>query len=634
MVRGLVVLLACGVLGMQCAQAANPQQYKVDWTSSRDKGIDSTMKLTSQLETLRDTAPVDPFGLIARARGDVGRLQTVLQSFGYYDGSISIKINGMALDSEDLGNVLSALPKKSQARVEIVPTLGPLFHVGRIEFKGEVPPGFEQNLHLASGAPAVASDVLGAGGALQAALQDSGYAFAKVDPPVAYQRPGQTVLDLTYAVNAGPRVRIGQIRIDGLKDVHETYVTRGLLLHTGEQYDAASIETARQGMLGLGVFSTVSVQLGKPDSGQNVPITFVVTESKKYTVGVSAGYSSDLGGSLGSNWSDHNVFGSGQQPNASISAINLGGTASTGIGYDATVGYSIPEFMRPDQTLSYSVAALRQALQAYTQTGETLGTSLTRKLSTLWTLTTGLSYEHEIIDQESLATCSTLPPGVSVIPQSDCAPISYKYNLLMLPVSALYDSTELASPLDDPTHGFKISLSVTPTLSHGGVTSGKVYTVVQGSITTYFDVNKFLASDPPGRTVIAARALSGSALGATQFSLPPDQRFYAGGSGTVRGYRYQSVGPEFADGNPEGGTNMEAVNLELRQRVGTNLGFVTFVDSGGVSSPSGSVYRAGVGAGVRYYTSIGPIRFDFALPTKRRANDDKFEIYIGLGQAF
>ncbi|HTT06725.1 MAG TPA: BamA/TamA family outer membrane protein, partial [Steroidobacteraceae bacterium] len=106
------------------------------------------------------------------------------------------------------------------------------------------------------------------------------------------------------------------------------------------------------------------------------------------------------------------------------------------------------------------------------------------------------------------------------------------------------------------------------------------------------------------------------------------------GSGTVRGYRYQSVGPEFADGNPEGGTNMEAVNLELRQRVGTNFGFATFVDSGGVSSPSGSVYRAGVGAGVRYYTSIGPIRFDFALPTKRRPNDDKFEIYIGLGQAF
>ncbi|MFZ0550451.1 MAG: BamA/TamA family outer membrane protein [Steroidobacteraceae bacterium] len=625
--RGLLILLACGVLGMQCAHAADPQPYTIDWISSHDKSIDSTMKLTSQLETLRETAPTDPFGLIARARGDVNRLQTVLQSFGYYNGSVAIKINGMALDSEDLGEKLSALPKKSQAHVQIIPMLGPLFHVGHVTFKGELPSGFERKLPLATGAPAAAAAVLAAGATLQTALQDAGYAFARVDPPVAYERPAQKVLDLTFAVTAGARVRIGQIRIEGLRDVRESFVTRGLLLHKGEQYDAAAIEKAREGLLSLGLFSTVSIEMGKPDSAQSVPITFVVREAKKYTVGASAAYSSDLGGSTGFNWSDRNVFGSGQQLTASASAINLGGSASTGLGYDVTVGYSIPDFLQPDQTLGYSVGALRQALQAYTQTGETVGTSLTRKLSSVWTLTTGLSFEHEIIDQESA---------------------QYLYNLVMLPLSAAYDSTDLVSPLDDPTHGLRISTSITPTFSHGEGASGKLYTVVQASVTTYFDVDHLFAGDPPGRTVIAARALSGAALGATQFSLPPDQRFYAGGSGTVRGYRYQSVGPEFADGNPEGGTSMEAMNLELRQRVGTNLGFVTFVDGGGVSSPSGtvyriggtnyhvggSVYRIGVGAGVRYYTSIGPIRFDLGLPTQRRPNDDRFEIYIGLGQAF
>jgi len=633
-VRGLLILLVCGVLGVPCAYAANPQPYKVDWTSSGQKPIDSTMKLTSQLESLNTTAPVDPFGLIARARGDVNRLQTVLQSFGYYDGSVDIKINGMALDSAELGNELSALPKKSKAHVEIVPTLGPLFHVAHIQFKGQLPPGFAQRFTLAVGAPAVASDILAAGGTLQASLQNAGYAFADVEKPVAYERPAEKTFDLTFPVTAGPRVRIGQIRIEGLKNVHESFVSRGLLVHTGDQYDAASIEKARQALLGLGVFSTVSVKLGKPDPSLRVPITFSVQEAKRFIVGVSAAYSSDLGGSVGSNWSDHNVFGSGQQLNASVSLINLGGTASTGLGYDATVGYSIPDFMQPDQTLSYSVGALRQALQAYTQTGETLGTSLNRKLSEVWDLTTGLSYEHEMIGQENLVTCPPLAPGAAPLPQSDCRTISYKYNLFMLPVSASYDSTDLASPLDDPTHGYRISMSVTPTFSHGAAASGKIYTVVQASISTYYDVHKLFPGDPAGRTVIAARALNGAALGATQFSLPPDQRFYAGGSGTVRGYRYQSVGPEFADGNPEGGTNIEAVNLELRQRVGTNFGFVTFVDSGGVSSPSGSIYRVGVGAGMRYYTSIGPIRFDLALPTTRRPNDDKFEIYIGLGQAF
>jgi translocation and assembly module TamA len=627
-----LVLLACGVLAAQAAYAANPQSYKVEWVSSGDKAIDSTMKLTSQLESLQKTAPVDPFGLIARGRGDVTRLQTVLQSFGYYDGAITITINGLGLDSAGLADTLSALPKGSDARVKIDPVLGPLFHVGNIEIKGSLPPGMRQTMKLSSGAPAVAADVLAAGSNLQAALQDAGYAFATVQKPVAYEVPAQHVLNLSFRVTTGPRVRIGAIGIQGLDQVHESLLRRRLLVQSGELYDGAAIEKARQDLLSLGLFTTVSVHLGGADQEQRVPITFVVQEAKRYTVGVSAAYSSDLGGSVGVNWSDHNVFGNGQELTASATAINLGGSATTGLGYDASVGYIIPDFRRRDQTLGFQVRGLRQALQAYTQTGETLGTTLTRKLSDVWSLTTGLSYEHEIVDQESLATCPPLMPGMTAVATEQCQRVRYKYNLALLPISTYYDSTDLPSPLIDPTHGYRISLIVTPTYSSGA--SGKTYVVVQGTISTYFDLHHLFAGDPEGRSVIAVRALSGAALGATQFSLPPDQRFYAGGSGTVRGYRYQSVGPEFADGNPIGGTNMEAFNLELRQRLGTNFGFVAFADSGGVSSPSGSVYRVGVGAGMRYYTSIGPIRFDLALPTKRRPNDDRFEIYIGLGEAF
>jgi translocation and assembly module TamA len=45
-------------------------------------------------------------------------------------------------------------------------------------------------------------------------------------------------------------------------------------------------------------------------------------------------------------------------------------------------------------------------------------------------------------------------------------------------------------------------------------------------------------------------------------------------------------------------------------------------------------FRVGAGAGIRYFTPIGPIRLDVAVPTKRRPGEDNFEIYIGLGQAF
>ncbi len=616
---GALALLICAALATSVAQAANPQAYRVQWVSSGRDSVDSTLKLTSQLQALHGTAPVGPYGLIARARADVKRLRTVLESFGYYQGAVTITIDGRRLESLGLGKALEALPNGTEATVKIAPSLGPLFHVGHIDVEGKVPAAIERTLGLphallglASGAPAVAAEVLAAGERLQHRLQNAGYAQARVDPPVAYEDPSRQVLNLTFHVASGPRVRIGAIRIEGLEHVHASFVQRSLPIHPGQRYDAARIEQARQDLLGLGLFSSVSVRLGAVDAEGRAPLTFLVRESKRYAFGINAAYSSDLGASGGLRWSDSNVFGSGERLSASASAIDLGGTASTGAGYDARLGYDIPDFRRRGQTLGFSVAALRQTLQAYTQNGATAAATLTRRLSSEWVASGGTSYEHEQITQEG---------------QYD------QYNLIALPLSAQFDSTDLASPLLDPTHGMRVSLTVSPTLSTGA-SGEQLFVIVQGSAATYFDVHKLIAADPAGRTVLAARLIAGVAEGASQFGLPPDQRFYAGGSGTVRGYRYQSIGPQFADGLPEGGTSMQAVNLELRQRVGAKFGFVLFADAGGVASGATSVYRVGVGTGVRYYTSIGPIRLDFAVPTRQLKNGGRFEVYIGLGQAF
>jgi len=135
--------------------------------------------------------------------------------------------------------------------------------------------------------------------------------------------------------------------------------------------------------------------------------------------------------------------------------------------------------------------------------------------------------------------------------------------MLLLPLGVSYDSTNLASPLDDPTHGMRDSLSITPTLAIGHPNA--TFIISQIKLATYFDLHE-LGVGAPGRSVLAARALAGQASGAGEFSLPPDQRFYGGGSGTIRGFRYQGVGPQFCiknyvpvpnqpcptDGNPIG----------------------------------------------------------------------------------
>ncbi len=620
---------ACIAFG-HFAHAADPQSYRVDIASTGDGYMDATLKSTSDLQTLRTSAPVSPLGLIARARSDIDRFTTVLESFGYYQSGVTVKINGMPLKDSALRDALAAVPKGSDARVEVSFTLGPLYHLRKIEVEGEFPESARDSLGLKPGDAAVASTVLAGGARLQGVLQEQGYAFAKVDAPVAYEAADEPALDLSFHVVTGPRTNLGEIHIEGQKRTHESLLRKALLLRTGDPYRPSAIERGRRDLLALGVFGQVTVQVGTAVDGTGgVPVTFKVHERPRHAVTVNAAYSSDLGGSGGVTWTDRNLFGNAEQLKLRASVIGLSGSDTTGAGYDTSAQFTKPDFLHRDQSLEVSVGALKQSLQAYDQTATTTGAIVTRKLSSIWSVSAGLTTVNEKIIQ---------PVDDVVDPQTHAVIVPktiYYYTLVALPLTVGYDSTNLPTPLEDPRHGFRGSLRLTPTLAIGHPDA--TFIIEQIQIAGYFDLNKLLGTDP-GRSVLAARALAGIAKGASQFSLPPDQRFYGGGSTTIRGYRYQSVGPVFQGTlDPIGGTEIEAAGIEFRQRIIGNFAAAAFVDGGAVTASSSGVpndFRIGVGLGLRYYTPIGPIRLDVAVPTKRRSGDDSFEIYIGLGQAY
>jgi translocation and assembly module TamA len=623
-------LLLCVLFACSAARAADPQAYKVELAPVGNDDIDQTLKATSDLISLRTSAPVSPFGLIARARSDSDRLKTALESFGYYESQVVVHINGKLLTDPSLGDTLTALPKGSTAQVAVSFALGTLYHLRRIDIdtEGEVPLDARETLGLKSGQPATASAVLAGGARLLSALQEQGYAFAQVDSPIAYEAADAPVLDLSFHVVAGRKVNIGEIHIEGLKRVHEALLRRRLLLHAGDVYKPSAVEAARRDLLALNVFAQVSVQIGKEaDESGGVPITFKIVERLRHAIALSAAYSSDLGGSGGATWTDRNVFGNAEQLTFAASVINLGGSDTTGTGYDTSVKYLIPEFLHRDQSLQFAVTAIKQQLQAYDQTAKTASVTLSRKLSSVWSVSAGVSTTVETIIQDT--SVATVNGQIVPVPQT------FNYTLLALPSSINYDSTNLPTPLEDPRHGFRGSLSVTPTLAIGHPNA--TFLITQFKVATYFDLNNLLPI-APGRSVLAARALAGIAEGAGELSLPPDQRFYAGGTSTIRGYGYQLVGPVFPQTDiPVGGTAITAGGLEFRQRFYSSWGAVAFVDAGQVSAslkPLHSDVRVGAGAGMRYYTPIGPIRFDIAVPVSRRPGEDSFEVYIGLGQAF
>jgi translocation and assembly module TamA len=607
----LVLGMALVVPAGETSRAADPQPYEVTIAPTGDAKLDTAISGSSVLVSLREKAPVGPFALVARAQQDAGRFRTALDSFGYYGGGVTITVAGRPVDDPGLPDLLDRAPADPPVAVAVKVEPGTRFRLGTVALDGAVPADAREKLDLAPGQPAIAADVLAARSRLLDALRNQGYAMATVSEPHAVLRESGQALDIGFTVATGPKVDLGPISISGLHGVSESYVRNRLLIHQGEQFSPLAIEKARQDLAAQGVFASVrAVPATDLDPRGELPVAIIVTERKRHVVTLGAAYSTDLGAALTATWSDRNLFGNAEQLNITAGTQG-GGTAQKNPGYNAQIQFIEPDFLTRDQQLQASVNAVKQSLQAYDQKAVGADIGLNRKFSDHWSGSAGLSFVQERITQED---------------------VGRDYTLFGIPVTARYDSTD---SVFEPTKGIRASATVTPTQSFGH--SEVTFLVVQGQASTYLDLDTLPLTET-GRSNFAFRGLVGSALGASQFELPADRRFYAGGSATVRGYRFQSVGPHFTISNTnEGGTSVLAGTVEYRQRILESFGAAVFMDAGQVTAdgpPGGGTWRVGTGFGARYYTPIGPIRADIAFPLSHQPGSDSFEIYIGIGEAF
>jgi outer membrane translocation and assembly module TamA len=198
----------------------------------------------------------------------------------------------------------------------------------------------------------------------------------------------------------------------------------------------------------------------------------------------------------------------------------------------------------------------------------------------------------------------------------------------------------------DPTRGTLLGTDVTFALRSLASEVGFAKSFVQG-----FYYRRLPGA--PSFTVVAG-ARFGAAVGFARVlpdgsvvdDVPVSERFFAGGESTVRGFVLDRLGtPETLnrEGFPTGGGGLLLLNAELRTPYWKALGAVAFVDAGNVFRRAGDIrlaeVRPAAGAGLRYRSPLGPLRFDVGVNLDRRLmptgiRERAVVFHLSLGQAF
>jgi translocation and assembly module TamA len=536
----------------------------------------------------------------ARATEDEALILRLLQSQGYYDGTVT---TSLAQPTEANGPV----------RAHLVVTPGPPYHFGLImaDAQPTLPPDLIRNaLPLKTGDQIIATQVLAAEANVSVVMQQSGYPFVKVGQRDILLDGSKLTGDYTLKVDTGHRALFGGFKSDGKQAFDADHVAVMTRFDKGDLYDNRKVDDLREALVATGLFRSVAVEpvatgTFAEDGSEYVDLLVHQQRGPYRTIAGEFGYNTGEGVTATASWQNRNKF----PPEGALIITAALGTQEQGL----TTTFRRSNAKKRDRTVQLAAAATHNIYDSYEAYTASLSGSVSRVSTPLWQKVWTWSYGFEI------AASKEATDGVTNFDDD-----ADNYYIAALPAKLAYDRSD---SLLNPATGYRASAEVTPLISLSGGGS---------SVRTVFDASYYYPVG--GKSVIAARSRLGVIYGGELDKIPPSRRLYAGGGGSVRGYAYQQLGPKDASGDPTGGLSLFEASVEYRYRMG-DIGIVPFIDIGqsyASTTPSFSDLRVGFGIGARLYTNFGPIRIDIATPLNRDKTNGEPQIalYVGIGQAF
>lgn len=459
-------------------------------------------------------------------------------------------------------------------------------------------------------------------------LGEKGYAEAKVDFEERLRPGGAT---LVYVIDAGPRVRIGPVRVVGHRNTRSRFVTRELLLREGDWYNRRKLLESRDRIYRTGLFYNVAMTLEPLREGNAAPLRIDVREKDYRWFGVGAGFGTEDLFRFSFDWTNRNWFRTGRRLGLELVFSELLADRPFEQRYELT--FTEPWMFGTRTAGTWRVSHERMNVENFVieEENRTVGRYRLDQTATSFTLSRELSEIFKGWITYSLEWADAKEPSEPVDPV-----------LLRPDVTRALSFTverDARDHLLDPSRGTRFHTSLEFAGSHLGGDNEFLKGLANGA--AYKTVLP--------RTVVAGRLqVGGIRRLAGDDALPDYKRFRLGGANTVRGYREQTIGP---------GVVQLLANVEVRFHMVWRFGGVLFLDGGNVwnswreiraddfslhkdlADTEGTDFRYGAGGGLRIYTPVGPLRVDYArklkpLVKETGETESRDVFHFSIGQAF
>ncbi|MBS1984080.1 MAG: outer membrane protein assembly factor BamA [Bdellovibrionales bacterium] len=433
---------------------------------------------------------------------------------------------------------------------------------------------------------------------------DEGYAFANVVPKTQI-REGTQIVDLNFDIEKGEKVYWGKISVSGNTKTHDKVVRRELPFYEGELYNATKRNKGLERIKRLGFFGDVSFLTSTPPGSNNtLNLEVRVAEKQTGSLQVSAGWSTAQGFVVGGQITQANLFGLGQQLSFSLNWASTSKTFDLSFTdpriFDSEWLFGFDLYLR-ENAVGYSPITYNQKVYG---SDVRLGREIYENLSLFGTY----KIERSLLSNPINESVYTSPGEKDSLVSSITSTIAYDTRNNRL----------------DPSGGEYLSASG----EFAGL-GGRVFQKYSAEAKMYRRLFWNFVYRTRAEYSLLTNNMNGDPV-------PDTERFVLGGPFSLRGYGPGSVGPSKTvlntrDQTPGqlgapatvtiGGTQkfVYVNEVEFPLIAEANIRMVFFFDAGNTwdsFSAASPAFLSDVGWGIRWYSPLGPLRFEWGYPLR------------------